>query len=269
MQATIAMIDWLTSQLRQQNVPKTTIAWTALGQKPADSFAKPGRETQLKAVEILNAALRDPDRQRSLRTWVQNALGLSDSEANEVLWHPPRPLLLAGDPHVASPPPPQLGGRRGPTRVHEFRDLMGGNPLPDFFPMNLFSELALPETFVSIPPQTDRDTDRELQAMGLGQMLREYAPGRVSRRFATRNLDHRHWIPVPIGVAEPVLELTTHPARLRGRGALHRSTSTAHRRPPRWFAPIRFSSNCRRRQSRTRPTQRCNGDRSSSRRGPA
>ena len=75
--------------------------------------------------------------------------------------------------------------------------------------MNLFSELALPETYVSIPPQTDRETERELQAMGLGQMLREYAPGRVSRRFATRNLDHRHWIPVPLGVAEPVLELTT------------------------------------------------------------
>lgn len=208
MQATIAMIDWLTSQLRQQNIPKTTIAWTALGQKPTDSFAKPGRETQLKAVEILSAALRDPDRQRSLHTWIQNALGLTDSEANEILWHPPRPLLLAAIPTLR---------RRllhnwavaGPNSVDEFRDLIGGNPLPDFFPMNLFSELALPETYVSIPPQTDQESERELQPMGLGQMLREYAPGRVSRRFATRNLDHRHWIPVPIGVDNPVLELTT------------------------------------------------------------
>ena len=54
MQATIAMIDWLTSQLRQQSVPRTTIGLDRPGQKPADSFAKPGRETQLKAVEILN-----------------------------------------------------------------------------------------------------------------------------------------------------------------------------------------------------------------------
>ncbi|NYG07745.1 hypothetical protein BJ986_002232 [Phycicoccus badiiscoriae] len=208
MQATIAMIDWLMSQLRQQDVPKTTIAWTALGQQPTDSFAKPGRVTQLKAVEILTAALRDPDRQRSLHTWIQKALGLTDSEANEVLWHPPRPLLLAAVPTLR---------RRllhnwavaGPNSVDEFSDLMGGNPLPDFFPMNLFSELALPETYVSIPSQTDRESERELQPMGLGQMLREYAPGRVSRRFATRNLDHRHWIPVPIGVADPVLELTT------------------------------------------------------------
>jgi hypothetical protein len=208
MQATIAMVDWLTSQLRRQNIPKTTIAWTALGQKPTDNFAQPGRETQRKAVEILTATLRDPDRQRSLQTWVQDALGLTDAEINEVLWHPPRPLLLAAIPTLR---------RRlrhnwavaDPSSVEEFRDVMGGNPLPDFFPMNLFSELALPETYVSIPPQGDRETEREVLPMGLGQMLREYAPGRVSRRFATRNLDHRHWIPVPLGVPDPVLELTS------------------------------------------------------------
>lgn len=208
MQATIAMVDWLTSQLRQENIPRSTIAWSALGQKPAESFAQPGRETQLKAVEILSAALRDPDRQRSLQTWIQNALGLTDAETNEVLWHPPRPLLLAAIPTLR---------RRllhnwavaGDHSIAEFRDLMGSNPLPDFFPMNLFSELALPETFVSIPPQSDRENERELQPMGLGQMLREYAPGRVSRRFATRNLDHRHWIPVPLGAVEPEIELST------------------------------------------------------------
>ena len=208
MQATISMIDWLTSQLRQQGIPKTTIAWTALGQKPAESFARPGRETQLKAVDILNEVLRDPDRQRSLRTWVQNALGLSDAEANEVLWHPPRPLLLQAIPTLRR----RLlhnWGVADPNAIHDFSDLMGGNPLPDFFPMNLFSELALPEAYVSTPPQSDRETDRELHAMGLGQMLREYAPGRVSRRFATQNLDHRHWIPIPIGISDPVLELTS------------------------------------------------------------
>ncbi|GAA2745366.1 hypothetical protein GCM10009868_26600 [Terrabacter aerolatus] len=208
MQATIAMIDWLTTQLRQYGIPKTTTAWSALGQKPADTFARPGRETQLKAVDVLNDALRDPDRQRSLRIWVQNALDLSDSEANEVLWHPPRPLLLQAIPTLRR----RLlhnWGVADPETVHGFRDLMGGNPLPDFFPTNLFSELALPETYVSIPPQSDRETERELHAMGLGQMLREYAPGRVSRRFATRNLEHRHWIPVPIDVTESVLELST------------------------------------------------------------
>lgn len=207
MQATIAMVDWLTTQLRAQNVPPTTKTWGALAKPPAASFAEPGRETQLKAVAILNSLLRDPDRQRSLRTWVQKALRLSDTEMNEILWHPPRPLLLAAVPTLKRRLQYNWAAAR-PDAVDELRDLMGENPLPDFFPMNLFSELALPETFVSTPPQQQRETDRELHAMGLGQMLREYAPGRVSRRFATRNLEHRHWIPVPLGKSEAVIELS-------------------------------------------------------------
>lgn len=206
MQATIAMVDWLTNQLRQQNVPPTTMAWIALAQKPADSFAAPGRETQLKAVAILTSVLRDPDRQRSLMSWVQNALDLSEVEANEILWHPPRPLLLAAIPTLMRRLQHNWAVATEDS-VDQFRDLMGGNPLPDFFPMNLFSELDLPETHVSTPSQQENSEVRELHAMGLGQMLREYAPGRVSRRFATRNLEHRHWIPVPLGKSDAVIEL--------------------------------------------------------------
>lgn len=208
MQATIAMIDWLTSQLRKQGIPPTTTAWKALGERPAKNFAEPGRETQKKAARTLAEVLRDPSRQRSLRMWVQDALGLSESEVNEILWHPPRSLMLQAIPTLRR----RLlhnWGVANQAGIREFADLMGANPLPDFFPVNLFNELALPETIVSLPPQTDRETDRELQPMGLGQMLREYAPGRVSRRFATRNLEHRHWVPIPLGVTDPVLDLTT------------------------------------------------------------
>lgn len=207
MQATISMIDWLASQLATQNVPATTKAWTALAKPPATSFAKPGRETQTKAVTILRSLMRDPARQRSLREWVQGALQLSDSEANEVLWHPPRPLLLTAVPTLAR----RLHNEwavAAPTGFLKHQDAMGENPLPDFFPMNLFSELALPETYVLIPPQTRKETDDKPEAMRMGQMLREYAPGRVSRRFATRNLDHRHWIPVSLDDRESVIDLT-------------------------------------------------------------
>lgn len=206
MQATIAMIDWLAGQLSTQNAPPSTKAWGALAKPPAASFAKPGRETQVKAVAILRSLIRDPVRQRSLREWVQDALQLNDSEANEILWHPPRPLLLAAVPTLAR----RLHNEWSiatPTEILKHRDTMGENPLPDFFPMNLFSELALPETYVSIPPQTRKDTEDKLEAMAMGQMLREYAPGRVSRRFATRNLDHRHWIPVPLGNRDAVIDL--------------------------------------------------------------
>ncbi len=206
MQATIALIDWLAGQLSSQNVPPTTKAWGALAKPASASFAKPGRETQTKAVAILRSLMRDPVLQRSLREWVQGALQLTDAEANEILWHPPRPLLLAAVPTLARRLKSEWAVAT-PTDIIKLRDTMGENPLPDFFPMNLFSELALPETYVSIPPQTRRETEPKLEAMRMGQMLREYAPGRVSRRFATRNLDHRHWIPVPLGSRDAIVDL--------------------------------------------------------------
>jgi len=208
MQATIAMIDWLATQLSAQNVPPTTKAWGALAKPPAASFAKPGRETQLKAVDILQSLLRDPIRQRSLREWVQGALQLSDAETNEILWHPPRPVMLAAVPTLARR---LLNDWAIATldQLIKLRDSMGENPLPDFFPMNLFSELALTEIYVVTPPQMKWETETEQHAMRMGQMLREYAPGRVSRRFATRNLDHRHWISVPLGNRETVIDLAS------------------------------------------------------------
>ena len=45
--------------------------------------------------------------------------------------------------------------------------------------------------------------------MGMSQMLREFAPGRVSRRFATRDLSHRHWIPIPTDVRQTVIDIST------------------------------------------------------------
>ena len=206
MQATISMLDWLAEKLRMVGIPPTTAVWSALSKKPAESFARPGRESQRKAVEILDSALRDPERQSSLSSWVQNALGLTDAEVNEILWHPPRPLLLAAVPTLK---------RRleynwavaDERSIAEFKDLMGDNPLPDFFPTTLFSDLALPEAHVSTPPQSPGSTERDLYPMALGQLLREYAPGRVSRRFAIENPEHRHWIPVPLDDRDAIIDL--------------------------------------------------------------
>lgn len=54
--------------------------------------------------------------------------------------------------------------------------------------------------------------------MGIAQVLREFAPGRVSRRFATRTMRHRHWVPLPqdpngnveVEVAFPEHDLEVH-----------------------------------------------------------
>ncbi|MGW1802221.1 protein DpdJ [Streptomyces sp. NPDC001984] len=203
MQATLAMLDWLAEQLQREH-PYANL-WRDL-KGLADPKYPDNRKIQETAVAVLRDLLRDPGRQRSLRLWIEGALQVSENLAAEILWHPPRPLMLAAVPTLAR----RLANEWAIADPHQYdkgRDTMGGNPLPDFFPVNLFSELALPEGNVIVPPQQTWEKEPELQAMGLAQMLREYAPGRVSRRFATRNLEHRHWVPIPYGERETVMDL--------------------------------------------------------------
>src|SRR5262249_3059496 len=75
-------------------------------------------------------------------------------------------------------------------------------PLPEFVPRTLFSDLQLPEVAVRIPG-LGRIAPR-VESMPLGQALREFAPGRVSRRFGVTHGGERHWI-APADATEDVL----------------------------------------------------------------
>lgn len=206
MQAALATMDWLAEQVRSQK-PHANL-WRDLSSINNASYGQKQRETQLAAANLLNKVLRDPSLQHSLRQWIAGALKLGTNVVDEILWHPPRAVILAAVPTlarrlrtewaVAEPSGSVLG-----------KDALGGNPLPDFFPQNLFSDLALPEGYVLVPPQGRDTTEPEMHAMGLAQMLREFAPGRVSRRFATRDLSHRHWIPIPKDVRDAVIDIPT------------------------------------------------------------
>ncbi|MFC8235886.1 protein DpdJ [Streptomyces sp. NPDC057284] len=203
MQATLAMLDWLAEQL--QSMHPFANLWRDLKGLANPKYPK-NRKVQEAAVAVLRDLLRDPGRQRSLRLWIEGALQVSESIAAEILWHPPRPLMLAAVPTLARRLENEWAVAAPKTYV-KGRDTMGANPLPDFFPVNLFSELSLPEGHVLVPPQQDWEKEPESQAMGMVQMLREYAPGRVSRRFATRNVERRHWMPIPYGERETVMDL--------------------------------------------------------------
>ncbi|GAA2258161.1 hypothetical protein GCM10010402_11950 [Actinomadura luteofluorescens] len=202
MQATLAMLDWLAEKL--QSAHPYAKLWRDL-KGLVDSRYPDNRKIQRAAAAVLHNLLRDPDEQRSLRLWVERSLQIPESLAAEILWHSPRPVMLAAVPTLARRLESEWAVADPYQRI-KGRDSMGANPLPDFFPVNLFSELALPEGYVIVPPQLDWEKEPEFQAMGISQMLREYAPGRLSRRFATRNLGHRHWVPIPYGERETIME---------------------------------------------------------------
>jgi hypothetical protein len=136
-------------------------------------------------VARLKEIIASPERTEELARYLTQALALPREEVDTLLWDHPRPILLTVVPTAL---------RRLVTnwRAHgtAMGDRRGRNPLQEFVPGSLFSDLALPE--VELIGGRFKDV-----ALPVLQALNELAPGKVSRR-----LDSALWI----GISEDDLD---------------------------------------------------------------
>ena len=193
MQAVYAAIDFL-----RQRVNAPGSVWTALS-GPASHDAT--RTLQRELIPALAGVLRDPAQADALQRHLADALQVDSDELEAVLWGYPRPLMLAALPTALRRLVSDWRGLDGPGTDLAVRD----NPLPDFVPGSLFSDLNLPEVVIDAPPQT-RKGQPERYGMPMLQAIRQFAPGRVSRRFGIIHRRVRHWLSVPTS-GEPSIAL--------------------------------------------------------------
>jgi hypothetical protein len=188
-QATYALIDFLA-----QRIGPTALrgnVWSTLA-RPVDmakANAQSKRKHQGVIVDLLARLLDDPQALIELTDELQQALQLSVEEIQALLWEYPRPILGAVIPTALR----RLSSnwRAGQLPAADFA--INNNPLPEFVPSNLFSDLNLPEVQVILPPAWPGDEPAP-ESMSIAQGLRTFAPGRVSRRFGVRYSRIRHWI---------------------------------------------------------------------------
>ncbi len=194
MHAAQCLIDWLSIRVDHRSVN----LWWQLGGSgiPGDQ----AKEVRGKVAELLRQLLQDPSLQASLRDFTRKSLMLDERTVDELLWQPPRSVMLEAAPTLLrrielswETIDPSTGQGAPDT------DLAGhgiGSPLPDFFTSALFGDLALPELMVHVPTQ-GRDSDGTTNPMPVVQGLTSFAPGRVQKRFATADSGVRHWWPLP------------------------------------------------------------------------
>jgi hypothetical protein len=184
-QAAYSLLDWLA---RQMGGLQAGSLWRDLAEP--QSYA-PAQSRQARAAALLRGLLANPQEVERLGAYLARALGLTQDEVEIALWESPRALILNVIPtllrrletqwrSVTSPP---LGDRQG-------RD-----PLPEFVPPNLFGELNTPEVQLELPGRNVADA---IEAVSVGQALRELTPGRVTLRFSRADEARtRHWVPLP------------------------------------------------------------------------
>jgi hypothetical protein len=206
MQAVYACLDWLSEQLWSSPAghlwEDASGPWSALDPGPwRDNVS----ERQRNAVRLLEDALAGGDGLEKLREWLRRALGLVDADAvSSLLWEPPRALLTAVLPTLLRRL--DTGWLSGDVQGGEYR--VPHHPLPEFIPATLFSDLNLPE--ITIRAVVRPGEQARLFPLPVTQALREFAPGRISRRFGVWHRLTRHWLPVdPGGVAPQGVEISS------------------------------------------------------------
>lgn len=186
-QATEALIDWLHTQIDgPRGHMRTDLAAPAAGG---------AEKRQGKAQQVIHAVLTQPSRQQDLAEHLERALRITPADVAALMWEPPRALMTAVLPTALR----RLSTRWRRVRPDGGRDTEHHDkqhPLPEFLPTTLFSDLMLPELEIELP--ADRSAEARSEWMPIGQAMREFAPGRVSRRFGVRHQYLRHWVPVPV-----------------------------------------------------------------------
>ncbi|AFY67277.1 protein DpdJ [Geitlerinema sp. PCC 7407] len=188
-QAAFACMDWIAQQM--QGAPQGSI-WKDFS-KPS-SFS-PQQQRQQQAKTIIQSILEDEKQQQALESYLQSALKISLGETQAILWEPPRALMTAVLPTLLRRL--EANWQRLPLPGEPELDYHTDEPLPDFVPASLFSDLLLPEVRIVTPPATQQTTEADEYYLPILQALKAFAPGRVSRRFGVQRSQISHWIASP------------------------------------------------------------------------
>ncbi|CPR10474.1 putative ATP-dependent helicase Lhr [Mycobacterium bohemicum DSM 44277] len=194
--------------LRNRSILKMQATWWLLdrlsrsgpGTSLADVIQKPwgqSRDTQREHARRLVKHVREQLNANAIERMgqqLQRALSLSDEDLRAVLWDSPRGLIPSVFPTL-------IRGLEVAASDLPLRDRDWPRPLADFLPAALFSPLQTPEIEVMTPVAR-----REPEMEPVSQGLRQFAPGRVSYRYAQRGKADRLWVSPPCSEA-PSLEL--------------------------------------------------------------
>jgi superfamily II DNA or RNA helicase len=183
-QATYSLIDYLGKDRGGDGAYGN--AWQDLS-GPAEDPEK-SKQRRAYIVKRLATLLQESDALDALSEHVERSLKLSESDIEPLLWDYPRPLLTAVIPTALRRV--STNWRRRTDKAGDFS--LPNSPLPEFVPASLFRDLNLPEIKIIIPPW--RNDQPKPEAMPVAQAVRTFAPGRVSRRFGTRDGSIRHWV---------------------------------------------------------------------------
>ena len=180
MQAALACLDYFSKSLGRVDI------WALL--KPY-SYAQNSQVAKRKSLLELVSKTIDGSGQAEFETYIKFALQLTDEQLQVVLWGTPRSIMLEFLPSLKRMLETDFSsfGRKWSDINYSSR-----SPLPQFIPDALFSELNLSSLSISLLRGQSKVEINE--SLPFFQGLREFAPGRISKRYASKSDLDADWL---------------------------------------------------------------------------
>jgi ATP-dependent Lhr-like helicase len=195
MQAAMAALNWFAGKMGGSHL------WYLLN-SPNEKGNLRGQLPRL--LEMIEGVIQPGLIQDELTEYLGDALALDDGAINSILWQPPRSILMEFLPTLRRRLTTLWGS--WDTNLNALQPWVEmnrryGSPVPEFIPAQLFSELNLPELHIALQRGNQ---DYSWENMRFVQALKEFAPGRISKRFSTHSGLSSDWL-LPVGF-EPEVE---------------------------------------------------------------
>ena len=233
-QGTITLFDWLAKKL-----PHRKVWMFKLLSRPTTNPYELDTLNEIKSL-LENVLKVESNEFEDFTKYLKYSLSVTKENMQEVLWSAPRSLMLEVIPTLLR----RIGSNwqlAFPNANNIYENYIKNHPLPEYITSTLFSDLALPE--VQVIASLDQDREKQ-HSMSLIQAMREFSPGRISRRFATDRGNLFHWIPIEIDVEEQNLEILDYSSKVdRVKSIKHNNVDIEIFRP--WEYKLEKNSNPR------------------------
>lgn len=181
MQACLAVLEWIGAKVHAS-------MWRVL------NYPRSQKRALLSAIhELVQDCLKPGSLQQELTQYVASALKLSDEEVQRAFWQSPRPVFLEFLPLLRRRIATKWGAwDQSKMSVVPWSEAnqFWRSPVPEHIPDQLYSDLNVPTLNILL----ERGRQPEQKQMDFFQGLQEFAPGRISKRFAERSATGVDWL---------------------------------------------------------------------------
>ena len=189
MHAALATLEWL---VKDSNMRWTNI-W-AIFKEPNKTnhngkliHAEKLKSIHSKVLELLMS----PSKAQQLSLHLKNTLGLNDDQIKAVMWAPPRSIMMSFLPELNQ----NLQFNWG-VRGHDWEGIGDNNPgpMPKYIAPQLFTSLDTQSLSIVLDRSTKKEQQTKVEQMAFFQALKEFAPGRMTKRYTVKSMNVPDWL---------------------------------------------------------------------------